>query len=547
MLGCWAALLLGSVPAHSATQTPVDRADPSVVEEELRDRSRIADPVETNGRPLLDTDESGATAISRPVFVRAIRVDGATELPQSAFGAAARPYVGRTVGGEDLRALASDVAAAARAAGFPLATAWIPEQTVTRGILRVRLDEGQIDDIRATGPAGAAVRRVLEVLVDGRPVRTATLERALLLAGDLPGVTLGRARVEQVGDRTLLVVRTSRDAVEGRASLDNWGSETVGPVRAHLNVDINGVLADDDRLTIGGVTTPLAPKEFGLARVAYVKALTPATELTLASYAARSRPGGILSDRDFEGQSLEASVGVSHAILRSRAASLWGDVAFSLRDTEQSLDDRVVRDDRLAVLRAGGFLSARPGGGHARARLTVSQGLPILGATREGDPDSSRSDGSAVFTKIEAWARYERDLVGPFSIQLQAEGQIASRPLLSSEEMGLGGRFFLRGYDFREFSGDQGIAGSVELRWTWPEPGGLLEELQVYGYGDGGTVGNLDGGAGGGSLFSAGGGVRATLPRRLEAGLEIGVPLKSGADPEDDLDPRLSFVLGTRF
>jgi len=71
--------------------------------------------------------------------------------------------------------------------------------------------------------------------------------------------------------------------------------------------------------------------------------------------------------------------------------------------------------------------------------------------------------------------------------------------------------------------------------------------LQLYGYADGGAVGNLDGGTGGGSLFSAGGGIRASLPSRLEAGLEIGVPLKAGADAGDEVDPRVSFVLGTRF
>jgi hemolysin activation/secretion protein len=530
--------------AWASAQTPADRADPSVVEQELRK----PDPArsDSQARPLIENEDTGESAQIQPVYVRAIGVEGASELPQATFGAAARPFVGRLLAGADLRALASAVSDAARAAGYPLATAWIPEQTVARGILRVQIDEGRIENVRATGPAGQVVRRILAPLADGRPVRTAALERALLLAGDLPGVTLGKARIEQVGGRNLLVVETSRQAVEGRASLDNWGSDTVGPVRGHLAIDINGLFAGDDRLTVGGVVTPLNPKEFGLARLGYTKTIGAATEVTLAGYAARSRPGGELSGVDFEGQSLEATVGVSHALLRSRAASLWAEAEFGLRDSEQSLDDQVVRDDRLALLRAGGFLNTRLGGGRGRARLTLVQGLPILGATREGDPDASRPDGSAVFTKFEAWGRYERDLGGPFSLLLQAEGQLASRALLSSEEMGLGGRFFLRGYDFRELSGDQGVAGAVELRWT-AAPSGMLDNVQLYIFGDGGVVGNLDGGTGGGSLYSAGGGVRATLLDRLDAGLEIGVPLKSGADPEADLDPRLSFVLGTRF
>jgi hemolysin activation/secretion protein len=133
------------------------------------------------------------------------------------------------------------------------------------------------------------------------------------------------------------------------------------------------------------------------------------------------------------------------------------------------------------------------------------------------------------------------------SFQLQGEGQIASRPLLSSEEMGLGGRYFLRGYDYREYSGDKGVAGSVELRFDLPGWGGFVREAQLYGYADAGTVGNYRDGVGSGSLASAGGGIRTWLGRNIDASLEVGVPLKDGADPDAELSPRISFVIGSRF
>ena len=49
----------------------------------------------------------------------------------------------------DMRALASDVANVARGAGYGLATAWIPPQRVSNGVLRVVIDEGRIDAIEA--------------------------------------------------------------------------------------------------------------------------------------------------------------------------------------------------------------------------------------------------------------------------------------------------------------------------------------------------------------------------------------------------------------
>jgi hemolysin activation/secretion protein len=202
-----------------------------------------------------------------------------------------------------------------------------------------------------------------------------------------------------------------------------------------------------------------------------------------------------------------------------------------VRDSEQSLADVTVRKDRFAIAKASAFTTAELAGGLLRARIAGSRGLGILDATREGDPMRSRRDGSAIFSKIEFWADYDRPLFGPFSLQLQAEGQAASRPLLSSEEMGLGGRYFLRGYDYREFSGDKGIAGSVELRLDIPELGRPLRSAQLYGYADAGSVSNYGTGTGGGSFASAGGGIRAYLMPQIDASLEFGVPLKNGADP----------------
>jgi len=126
------------------------------------------------------------------------------------------------------------------------------------------------------------------------------------------------------------------------------------------------------------------------------------------------------------------------------------------------------------------------------------------------------------------------------------EGQLASRPLLASEEMGLGGRSFLRGYDYREVSGDRGAAASAELRYDLGALPRGVRRVQLYAYGDAGEVSNSGSGIGGGSLASAGGGVRIWLRNRLEASAELGIPLSRSpfhADPK----PRVSFTIGYAF
>ena len=535
---------LACMPALAVAAEPMlDRSDPSLIEEELRREAPSTGPAVVASS---DDPAPSESAIGEAILVGAVRVEGADMLSPADFAPIIDSYVGRTLSPGELRSLATDIANVARGRGYGLSSAWIPPQRVTAGVLRVVLNEGRVDEIEVEGRGARVVERMLSPLIGSRAVQTAELERRLLLAGDVAGVSLGKPRLDRRGDRQILRLRTARDPVRGVASIDNWGSSAVGPVRARLTVDFNGLLADDDRLTLAGVVTPLQPREFALARHGYRKGLgTGGTEIEIGSYVAHSRPGGPLAGRGIEGRSAEASIGVSHPFVRSRAASLWGNLELAVRDAEQDRRGARIRDDRLATLTAGAFTAARLGEGRGRFRVSLVQGLDMLGATEGGDPLASREDADGSFSKFSLWGEYERPLDEGFSLQLQAEGQIATGPLLSSEEMGLGGRYFLRGYDYREFSGDKGVVASAELRYDLKSLSQPFDTAQLYAYADAGSVSNYDGGSGGGSLASAGGGVRLRLGK-VEAGFELGVPLSEGFGGSDH-DPRLSFTIGTRF
>ena len=539
--------LISFASAARAEQTAADRADPSVVEEELR-RDTPLPPVQT--QPLLNApqaQESG-TAVTEPVLVGAILVEGAEALPQSAFGRVVERYAGRSLSVQELRGLAADVATVARDAGYGLATAWIPQQRLDNGLLRVRLEEGRIDGVEVAGDAREAVLSRLLVLAHGKPITTAELERQLLLAGDLPGVRMGKARLERRNGRNILIVATAFDRVAGRASLDNWGSSTAGPVRARASLDVNRLLAADDSLAIDTLITPFQPKEFALLAGRYTAAAgNRGTEISIDGYYARSEAGGELADRDFDGRSREIQLLLRHPLRRSREASIWASLAGRVRESEQTRDDLLIREDRLSIVAGDLYGYRRYATGRVRGRATVSQGLDLFGANRRNDALGSRGDAGGVFTKLEMWGEVEQQLGGAFSLLVQAEGQLADGPLLSSEEMGLGGRRFGRGWDYREFSGDRGIAGAIELRHDFKKVTPLVENAQVYGYADAGTVDNYRLGSGGGSLASAGGGLRLWLKSSLRASAELGVPLTRGDASGRSSNPRLSLTLDARF
>lgn len=537
-------LILAPSAAH-AEQSPVDRADPSVAREQLS-QERAA-PATTRQAPRIEQSASGPLAAFTPFVVGAVRVDGATILRPSAFAPAIEPYLGRELGPAELRALATDIANVARRAGFGLASARIPAQKVVNATLVVTLDEGRIDVVEADGNARANVEHLLRRVVDGRPIRTADLERQLLLAGDVAGVSIDRVRLEHRDGRNILMVRTRREPLNGRVLVDNWGSGPIGPVRAQFSMDVNGPVTGNDRLSIGAVVTPVQPREFQFVRAAYsVPVGTSGTEIAVAAYLGHSRPGGALTSQRLEGTSFDLEATASHPLIRTRAASLWANAQLGLHDSDLDRAGVLERSDRIATFSFGLNALGRFGEGWLRGHLRVEQGIDAFGATRGGDPLASRSDGDAVFTKLAFSAQYATPLTDRLSLALAMEGQLASRALLASEEMGLGGRTFLRGYDYREVSGDRGAAASAELRYDLATLPNGVRRVQLYAYGDAGKVSNAGSGLGGGSLASAGGGVRIWLRNRLEASAELGVPL--GHSPfHPDPKPRFSFTLGYAF
>jgi hemolysin activation/secretion protein len=542
------AALLASAPAMASDQRdPVDRTDASVISEDAArsEREQPASPQPgTVARPQQVPLGPGLAEFT----AGAIRVEGALALPPAAFASAIEPFLGRELSRADLVSLAGAVANAARASGYGLATAWIPQQRIVNGTLRVRIDEGRIDGVRASGPAGPAAEYLLRNLVGDRPVRTAELERQLLLAGDLAGVTLGNARMRRIEGRNILVVETNVQSVEGRFAIDNWGVSAVGPVRITLSVDFNGLLKTGDRLTLGAMTTPLQPREFKLVRLGYSIPFGPAgTRASLRGYYSQSRAGGELRDRDLEGRSAEVEAEISHPLVRSRSRSLWGHAVFGVRDSRLTRADTPAREDRISTVSAILYGQARLGEGGIRGRISLVQGIDAFGATREGDPLASRPDADGTFSKVGLWGEYIRRLGLGFSLQLSAEGQLASSPLLASEEMGLGGRYFLRGYDYREYSGDRGWAGSAEIRFDLLDLPRPAKRLQLYVYGDGGHVSNIGTDSGGGFLASAGGGFRLRLRNSMEAAVELGIPLEPVDRGQERPGPRLSFILNNRF
>lgn len=509
------------------------------------DEEEAIEPRDTAGATQIEPGTEAEQALGQGVYpVGPITIEGLSALSVTDFVDIIERYAARELTGEQLNTLASEVAARAQDKGYVFATATIEPQSLRAGVLRLRVDEGRIDRIRIDGDDDTAIRGQLAPLMDGRPVTKARLERQLLLADDISGVRVRRAYFERDGDVGVLVLEARRSRVSGALLFENDGTAPVGPERLQLDGDFNGLLTPTDEIDITLATTPFQPEELQYAKLKYEAVINSSgTQAGFVVSHSMTDPGAYLDDDEVTGRSTRVGVEVRHPFIRRRAFSFWGEAEFQFRDIRRDRDGMLDRHDRIPVVRIGAFMAGDAAGGRYRARVTYSQGLSILDATETGDPLASRDDASAVFSSLYAWADWERELGSNFSLEMAGRGQIASAPLLSTEDLGLGGNRFLRGYPYSQRSGDQGIMGSGELRYDWDDALGLLDSMQIYAYADGGYVGNLENGRGTGDLYSAGGGLRTDIVSGLDFDIEVAVPLSGPRYDTDDDNPRVNVRL----
>ena len=493
---------------------------------------------------------------TKPLFVlRAIGISGAATLPRDRLTAIYEPYLGKKVSQADLAAIAGAISDAYRSAGFHLTRAIVPPQDIQGGRVRIQVIEGAIveADLRGEGAEQFGIRPMLAPVLAEQPSRLATLERQLFLVNGRPGVRVTDTALEEIGHATgrfRLIVHVKVWHVFTSFGLDNLGSSSVGPWQTYATGTFNSYLLPGDALTANLSTVANDPRELRFGRLSYDAPVgVDGIRLGASVLYSEVRPGDarrLVNDiTKTEGLELRASI----APIQSQTSSLTLTAAANFSNVSEYdvfgpwYNDHI----RTAGLTADYRLQDRFGGTNY-ATMTYRHGLDVFGASHLDDDLLSRYGASSNFQVLNFWFTRYQTLNDALSVKLSAASQTASGPLFTSQQFYLGGAAFGRGYGAAEISGDNGLAGSVELRFDQRLNFRYWSGYQLYGFADAGAVWNdgyrLNDGL---SLTSAGGGVRLFLWDDLTADFGVAVPLGYRAPDNERRSARFLFTLSSAF
>lgn len=470
--------------------------------------------------------------------------------------------LGQEISLADVYVIADALTRQYRNDGYILSRVIVPPQRIGKeGKVKLQVVEGYVSQVNVSGDEESAlelVRRYAAKMQLEGPLNTKQMERALLLINDLPGVqarSVLSPSTTEVGASDLTII-IERDNYEAALTLDNYGSRYLGPLQFGAFGNANSVFGQNEKITGQIVYAPGSgmESELNYLFLAYEQPLWDlGTKFVASASYADTDPGFDLDRFRVQGFSRNVSVGLRHPVVRSRNYNLETFAKLDLKDVDSKNILEQTRKDRLSVLRIGSdveFSDRLISAAVNTFNFVLSKGVGLFGASDKADANKSRAAGDPRFTSLTVEAQRLQRISNDVNLLLAVKGQLSNNALLSSEEFGVGGSAYGRGYDGSEVVGDEGYAGKAEVQWNTPKDVFWLDSYQLYGFYDFGRVWNEDATTADlerESLASAGIGARLTFTDDIEGGAMIAKPLTRDVQTQRDDGLRAFFNVSYKF
>lgn len=415
------------------------------------------------------------------VLVTSVTVEGVTAYDRAAIEKRNRDLIGPATPLSRIEAARAALLKQYRDDGYVLSA--VSVSVDASGALHLLVTEGRIASVKLSadiGPAGVRVLRFLQPVTGKVPIDEATLERALLLAQDVPGVTLHAVLQPVPGEpgALILIAQVSRAAFSGLFTTDNYASRSTGPIESLLVLDANSFTSFGERTEVSLYHTWPTSQTFGQASTEIFLG-DSGLKLRVYGGSGETSPTGALALEGYLGTTNVFGAAVTYPVIRSRAETLN---LFGNLDALES-DISVVAGgtrgrasfDSLRVVR-GGVDYARSdvllGAGHGAvntATIRISKGLTALGASADGNSLLPRTGESIDFSKLDFRFSRTQTLFTPYSDTSVAlmgvfAGQWTNNTLPPAEEFYLGGLQYARGYELGAITGDTALTSTIELQ-----------------------------------------------------------------------------------
>lgn len=423
------------------------------------------------GEAKSGASKPAAAAPSVPFDIDEFRVEGADSLPQIEIEAAIYPFLGPRRTTEDVEKARVAVEKAYHDKGFQTIAVAVPQQDAERGFIVLKVTENRVGRLRVKGSRYfdlANIKRGAPSLREGALPEFQAVTKDIVALNRWPDRRITPALRAGIAPGTVDVDLNVEDTypLHGSAELNNRQSPSTTPLRESYSLRYDNLWQLGHSVTVTYQDAPLNRKDAMVISGSYM-ARTDYDWLNVLIY-------GLKSD------SAVATVGGSNVVgpgevIGGRAVltlptrgELFQTLSLGIdyKHFAQTLTlgtDSFSSPVTYAPLVASYGATWQGDGRLTQLNASITSGLRGIGSTPE-DFDAKRFKATASFIHLNADVSHTQDLPGGGQLFVKMQGQVADQPLVSSEQISLGGQDTVRGYLESEVLGDYGAAGTLELR-----------------------------------------------------------------------------------
>ncbi|MEI8031163.1 MAG: ShlB/FhaC/HecB family hemolysin secretion/activation protein, partial [Comamonadaceae bacterium] len=342
------------------------------------------------------------------VTVSNFRFVGNTLLSAGQLAPAVAEYLNRPLDFSQLQAASAAVAEAYRAAGW-IVRAYLPQQDIVGGIVTIQIVEAVFGGVQLEGAPATRVsltqiqRGIAAQQAVGAPLNADAIDRALLLADDLPGVAVsGSLREGAQASQTELVIKLADEPlVVGDATLNNSASRSTGANQLSANLNLGSPLGfgdllsanlihstGSDYLRLGG-TLPVGSKGWRIG----ANASNMRYRLVTAEFEAL----------DSKGTSSTSGLEASYPLIRSRLQNLYFNASLdrkSFDNQANGVTSTNYRASSLSLSLSGNLFDKLGGGGANSASVALTSGQLNLNGSPNQAADAASTQTDGHFNKL---------------------------------------------------------------------------------------------------------------------------------------------------
>ena len=459
---------------HANAQTP---ADAGALQHQIeRDRQGILPPRVAPVRPAVPRELKPVTGIF--VKVEAFKFAGNTRLSDKQLAQVVAPYLARPLDFAQLQAATAAVGEAYRTAGW-VVNAYLPEQDIRDGVVTIQIVEAVFAGLKIEGYAGRiqATRLLKGVEVQqalGQPLQANALDRALLLADDLPGVAVSgalRAGARE-GETELIYKIADEPLVVGDIRADNTGARSTGASQVLTNLLLSSPAGYGDQVS----ASLLVSEGSRYGRLGYT---VPVGYDGWQIGANTSHLSYDLIGANGKGTSQAVGVEARYPIIRARQQNLYLSLNADHKSFDNQFNGATTTQYGMNVSSmglSGNYFDDQWGGG--------SNSMNLAWVTGHRNNQVGTTD--AGFGKLRYALSRQQVITSTLSFYAGIEGQASEYTLDTSESFYLGGANGVRAYPTNEGRGSGGELAKLELRWR------AIDKIVLTGFYDHGRVRNHD-------------------------------------------------------